>query len=162
MGNFDVVPATAQVSFPSAGPWYNYAGADTLLATGSAQSLTLNPGEYRVYTSKNLKDTGAALPTTPSSPVGGATDIVIFPNPVKAAAPTVRINLPVAADLTISLYSLMGARLGSTHLGMHPAGQFTLSSAQLPLNPATLGPGAYQLRMDYGQQQVHRMFIVLR
>ena len=158
LGNFDVVGATAQVSFPTGGQWYNYLGADSLLATGSPQSITLNPGEYRVYTSKNLKDTAKATPTPPS---GGAADIVIYPNPVQGTAPTIRITLPVAANVSLSVYSLLGARLAVTDLGMHPAGQFTITAAQLPINLNALGRGAYQLRMDYGQQHVQRTFILL-
>jgi hypothetical protein len=159
VGNFDVVPATAQVSFPAAGQWYNYAGADSLPATGGPQPLTLNAGEYRVYTSRNLKDTTVAAPGPPAR--GGA-EIVIYPNPVQDAAPTIRVSLPVAADVSLSVYSLMGARLGVVQLGRRPAGQFTISSAQLSLHLNSLGKGAYQLRMDYGQQRVCRSFILLR
>jgi len=159
LGNFDVIPTTAQVSFPAAGQWYNYLGADSLLATGGPQPISLNPGEYRVYTSKNLKDTTAASIPSPAS---SAADIVIYPNPVQATAPRVRINLPVAADLYLSIYSLTGARLGSVHLGMHAPGQYTLSSDQLPLHLGALSRGAYQLRMDYGPAHVQRTFVLLR
>jgi hypothetical protein len=156
LGNFDVVPATTQVSFPIAGQWYNYVGTDSFLATGSAQSFTLKAGEYRVYISK---DTAAAPPVAPA---GGAADIVIFPNPVEAAAPSIRINLPIAAEVSLSVYSFSGGRLGSAQLGMHAAGQYTISSAQLPVNINALGRGAYEIRMEYGQREVHRAFILLR
>ncbi len=67
IGNFDVVAQTGAVSFPSAGTWYDYLNTGTFNATGSSQSFTLQPGEYRVFLSANvvvpvtlLKFTGSA------------------------------------------------------------------------------------------------------
>lgn len=50
VGNFDVVAQTGSVTFPSAGTWYDYLNPPaTFSATGSSQSFTLQPGEYKVY-----------------------------------------------------------------------------------------------------------------
>ena len=57
MGNFDVVSTTGNLSFPSAGSWYNYLTGETYTATGNQESFTLSPGEYRVYVNKKLVDT---------------------------------------------------------------------------------------------------------
>jgi 1,4-alpha-glucan branching enzyme len=57
MGNFDVVSQTGSVTFPTSGAWYDYLNGSTMAATGNAQSFTLAPGEYHVYTRIN-----AALP----------------------------------------------------------------------------------------------------
>ena len=55
VANFDVVlPATASVSFQSAGTWYDYLTGETITATGAAQILPLQPGEYHVYVNKNI------------------------------------------------------------------------------------------------------------
>ncbi len=59
IGNFDVVTQTGSVSFPSAGIWYDYLNGTTIMATGSSQSFTLQPGEYHVFTSVD-----AVLPVT--------------------------------------------------------------------------------------------------
>jgi len=45
IGNFDVAPATAAVTFRNAGTWYNYLSGGTRTATGAAESITLQPGE---------------------------------------------------------------------------------------------------------------------
>ena len=52
MANMDVVAQTATVTFPTAGTWYNYLAGGTFTSTATAQSITLNPGEYRVYTNQ--------------------------------------------------------------------------------------------------------------
>jgi 1,4-alpha-glucan branching enzyme len=59
IGNFDVVSQTGSVTFPTSGAWYDYFNGNTIAATGNAQSFTLAPGEYHVYTRVN-----AALPVS--------------------------------------------------------------------------------------------------
>jgi 1,4-alpha-glucan branching enzyme len=55
IGNFDVVPQTGSVTFPTAGTWYDYLNSPaTFAATGGSQSFTLQPGEYHVYLSSNV------------------------------------------------------------------------------------------------------------
>ncbi|GGB20448.1 alpha-amylase family glycosyl hydrolase [Puia dinghuensis] len=159
VGNFDVGSQTGQVTFPLSGQWYNYLGTDSILATGSAQSISLNAGEYRVYTSKNLHDTASGAPVTP---IPGGAGIRVDPNPATGSGSVIRYSLPVAADVAISVYSMMGNRLGAVDLGRMPAGSYTLTPAQLPVNFNTLAPGIYVLRLDYGQQHVHSSFLVVR
>ncbi len=62
IGNFDVVPATATVTFQHAGNWYNYLSGGTRTATRTAESITLQPGEYYVYVNKNADSLVNTLP----------------------------------------------------------------------------------------------------
>lgn len=62
IGNFDVVPATATVTFQNAGTWYNYLSGGTRTATGAAESIRLQPGEYYVYVNRNADSVATALP----------------------------------------------------------------------------------------------------
>lgn len=55
VGNFDVVPQTVSLTFPAAGTWYdNLPGGSISLAT-TAYNVTLQPGEYHVYSNTQLK-----------------------------------------------------------------------------------------------------------
>ena len=49
VGNFDVAYASGNVTFPSAGTWYDYLSGATFNATGASQSFNLAPGEYHIY-----------------------------------------------------------------------------------------------------------------
>jgi len=60
VGNFDVVTATASIPFPAAGTWYDYLSQDSLRATGGSLSLSLAPGEYHVFTNRNLNSSSSA------------------------------------------------------------------------------------------------------
>jgi 1,4-alpha-glucan branching enzyme len=55
VGNFDVVAQGGSVTFPTSGTWYDYLNAPvTFSATGGAQYMTLQPGEFHVYISSNV------------------------------------------------------------------------------------------------------------
>ncbi|MBA2249749.1 MAG: T9SS type A sorting domain-containing protein [Chitinophagaceae bacterium] len=59
VGDFDVVPQSGTVTFQNAGTWYDYLTGTTITATGAAQLISLQPGEYHVYLNTNV-----ALPVT--------------------------------------------------------------------------------------------------
>lgn len=55
MGNFDVATQSFPITFPYTGTWYNYlnpGSSNNFSATGGSQTITLQPGEYRVYTNQ--------------------------------------------------------------------------------------------------------------
>ena len=60
LGNFDVVAQTASVSFPATGTWYSYLTDSTTNLASTSVNVTLQPGEYYVFTNKNIK--GIVLP----------------------------------------------------------------------------------------------------
>ena len=60
-GNFGVNAKTATVTFPSTGTWYSYLTTKTINVSSTSYSVTLQPGEYYVYTNKNIKDVVLAV-----------------------------------------------------------------------------------------------------
>ena len=54
IGNFDVTAQTGSFTFPAGGTWYDYLNGNTFTATGAAQNITLQPGEFHVYLNRNL------------------------------------------------------------------------------------------------------------
>ena len=53
-GNFDVVAQTATVNFPNAGVWYNYFTGTSINISAASYSVTLQPGEYYLYTNSSV------------------------------------------------------------------------------------------------------------
>jgi hypothetical protein len=60
MGNFNVTPQTGSVTFPNTGTWYSYLSDSTATVTSTTPTVTLQPGEYYVFTNINLRS--LALP----------------------------------------------------------------------------------------------------
>ena len=55
IGNFDVVPEPAVLSFPSTGTWYDNITGTSINITALPYNVTLAPGEYHVYSNVPLK-----------------------------------------------------------------------------------------------------------
>ena len=73
VGNFDVVPQAATVQFPEAGTWYSYLTGSTFTAISTPQTVYLQPGEYYVYTNRNVDNIPPFLPVTLVSFTGSRT-----------------------------------------------------------------------------------------
>lgn len=81
VGNFDVVPLNITPNFQSTGWWYNYITGDSINVTATGQNVPLNPGDYVIYTSKNLN---AKKPTDPVGiDVYNTTSFEVYPNPTQ-------------------------------------------------------------------------------
>lgn len=55
VGNFDVAPQSATISLPSSGTWVDNLSSATLNVANNAVSITLQPGEYHLYSTTKLK-----------------------------------------------------------------------------------------------------------
>ena len=54
LGNFDVVPGTADPFFSRTGKWYDYFSGDSLVVTNTHDNIYLMPGEFHIYTTVRL------------------------------------------------------------------------------------------------------------
>ena len=54
IGNFDVTNKSIITPFTQTGTWYEYFTGDEKNVTNTSESITLNPGEYRLYSTTNL------------------------------------------------------------------------------------------------------------
>jgi glycosidase len=164
VGNFDVVYANGNIPFATAGAWYDYLSSDSIQAGAGTQFMTLAPGEYHVFTNKNLNasDTaGSDTTTTPPPPPSSGLSLKISPNPVVNSGATVTFHLPTDAAVSLVLYSISGKRMGAVTLGSRSAGQYTMPASGLPVDPMGLPNGYYVLQMITTSGTIHLPFLVL-
>lgn len=164
IGNFDVVGSTGNVSFPSAGSWYDYLTGAAYTATGSPQSITLLPGEYHVYVNKKLSDTAKTGTGTGGNAGGGSGSffVKITPNPVVNDNHTIVYQLPQPGQASLVLANLRGQIVGSIDLGYQLAGSHTLSITQFHLSLPLLANGYYVLKLTANGQSTHAAFLLER
>jgi 1,4-alpha-glucan branching enzyme len=127
VGNFDVNTITGTVTFPSAGTWYDYLGNTTFAATGSAQTITLQPGQFHVYLNRNVnQSTTTPVINIPSS--GAELEAKIFPNPVVSDY-TIEMYVPEAGPTRMELLNINGQSVATVFEKFLPKGkqQITLS-----------------------------------
>jgi len=140
IGNFNVIPQTGTVTFPTAGTWYDYFGNFIHTATGSPQSFTLQPGEFHVYINRNANNLTA-------TPVGNvpwnATNLgaKLFPNPIQAAY-TLELSIPQSGSAVVEMYNSTGQFIRTVYNGFLQKG-----TRQLPFSRPLSAKGVYFLKI---------------
>ncbi|GAA4380211.1 alpha-amylase family glycosyl hydrolase [Hymenobacter koreensis] len=144
LGNFDVTSTTIDPRFQSTGKWYNYMTGDSITVTNTNALLTLQPGEYRVFTSRRITRP-AVITTTRAARQAAALGLSVAPNPAQATA-TVRLTLSSAAPVQVSVTNVIGSEVRRITLpGRQAAGTVEVG---LPLQG--LAPGLYLVKVQAG------------
>jgi glycosidase len=56
VGNFGLASKTSTITFPATGKWYSYLTTDSITVNSTSYSITLNAGQYFVYTDKPIRN----------------------------------------------------------------------------------------------------------
>jgi Alpha amylase, catalytic domain/Secretion system C-terminal sorting domain/Carbohydrate-binding module 48 (Isoamylase N-terminal domain) len=143
IGNFDVTSQTGSFTFPSGGTWYDYLNGNTITATGTAQSITLQPGEFHIYLNRNL--TNAVI--TPVSGLNGSGNQLlanVYPNP-SITNSVLDIVVPQNGNVFIDLLNNLGQKIKTVFSGTMTKGKHSLDISDKINNvPA----GIYLLRIQ--------------
>lgn len=127
LGNFDVVSGTIDPDFYNTGTWYDYWTGDSLEVSDVHQPVELEPGEYRLYTSKKLK-----LPDFvgigENEAEGPADDVMMYPNPATEQL-TLVMHLKQSSKVIIELYDLQGRVVKKIVDGEFPGGLRNLNAS---------------------------------
>ena len=142
-GNFDVVASQATITFPSTGTWYNYLTGSTMSVASTSMTMTLQPGDYAVYTSRPVTQ---ANPLAARASQAAVLQLSLVPNPASGTA-TVAYQLPTAATATLAVQNL----LGQTVRQLAPARQAAGTQAQA-ISLQGLAPGVYLIKLTAGDQ----------
>lgn len=130
MGNFDVSEISLEANFSKTGWWYEYFTGDSISVTNLHELIPLEPGEYRIYTTKRFTPPGitSSLPGTRLA----AQSFNIYPNPVYDVAYVDAGE----GESRISVVSLSGQEIITTllhpfderiDLGALPEGMYIIS-----------------------------------
>jgi len=115
LGNFDVEQGSVSGDFHDTGWWYDYFKGDSLEVNDTAVSLTLEPGEFRIYTSVKLDKPELSVSVNDLF-YGRDYDswFNVYPNPV-----TDRLNIDLAdeyagQDLSVAILDINGRQVYSS------------------------------------------------
>lgn len=158
IGNFDVVASSVNISFPSAGTWYSYLTSATRTATGNVETINLQPGEYYVYTNKDVKN-AIATAIIPSAAINLNMQMSIAPNPTPANA-MIRYDLPESGQVAINMLSLNGNRISSIYKGYQSKGIHSISLNNATSAISTVPTGMYLVQLLVnGKQKIEKLVI---
>jgi len=155
IGNFEISAQDITVTFPSAGTWYNYLAGGTFAATGSAQTINLQPGEYRVYTNQLIAGGVVTTGITEVINASNGLGLQLYPNPVNNTG-TLKYILPSSGKVTIQLMNTTGQQMQTLFSGTKPKGEY-----QLPVNSLvkSIAAGNYFIKIEQGGKTHFTQFI---
>lgn len=147
VANFDVVSATASVSFQNAGVWYDYLSGETITATGAVQSISLQPGEYHVYVNKNIVN-AVTTPVTNIDTSKYTLNVKVYPNPVSTSS-MLEIEIPETGKTQVILINSQGQQVGTVFSGVLVKGKHHVTLTDKINN---LPAGIYLLKLQLKNQ----------
>ncbi|MCX6252280.1 MAG: alpha-amylase family glycosyl hydrolase [Bacteroidetes bacterium] len=122
VGNFDVKEGSVTPGFHNTGSWFDYFSGDTLNVLATSDPITLQAGEYHLYTSKKLPRpafTGIDDHNDQNTMQTGMLNI--FPNP--SSDPVhIRFTLKEKAQTRITIVDIFGKRIYTLLYGMQSTG----------------------------------------
>jgi len=144
IGNFGVRASTRSANFQHAGWWYEYWTGDSLEVMVTTGPVTLNPGEYRIYTDKKLvKPTilsGYEIKENPS--VAGS--LSVYPNPV---SDRLSISIEGGGQGRVLLRDLSGRVLSGQNIGIQEFRD------RIELDVSSLRSGIYFIELRTSNQR---------
>lgn len=114
VGNFDVDEGEINPNFHQSGTWYEYFTGDSIQVENTSDPVTLQPGEYHVYTSQKIE--------SPNLNVGvdeqqmNTTGISVYPNPSKSDF-NIRIKSQNDFKGTIEVFNSFGKKVAEVFKG---------------------------------------------
>ena len=132
VGNFDIQNNSSSLTFPKTGKWYEFFTRDSIEINTGSQNIQLNPGEYRLYSTRNFDDPHVVTENKRQLQKTG--EIKIYPNP---ASNEINISAQNMID-EIRVYSLTGKLLIQSKV---------LVTSQTNLNIERLTSGIYLLQV---------------
>jgi 1,4-alpha-glucan branching enzyme len=116
VANFDVIAQTFNQVFPANGKWYNYMGVDSISVSGGSKSITLQPGDYKIYTNINL-GSGASGPSSIFDTKANANfATMLYPNPATDKTNLI-ITVKIYSNAVITLVDATGRVLQTLYNG---------------------------------------------
>lgn len=77
LGNFNIIENSINPSFDHTGTWYEYFTGDSIFVTNTDSLLSLEPGEYRMYSDVSLREDTSGANPTPSLPTSN--EVLVYP-----------------------------------------------------------------------------------
>jgi len=148
VGNFGVEENSMTVDFSSSGEWFEFITGETRSITNTSVDFFLAPGEFRIYTSKEVESARSEV----FFPVGEESFGTIpeefnllpnYPNPFNPST-TIGYEVPEQAPVEITVYDMLGRKISTlVNNASHRAGTFDIS-----FNGSGLGSGVYLVRLN--------------
>ena len=147
IGNFGVEAGVINPNFQKTGKWYEYFLETELDVSNVNEGITLQPGEYRLYSTKKFASHG--YPLNVNFDENSEANVFVFPNPSKGEFYFNFLNLN-SGDLVIEIFDINGQLVYATKSNIS-SGNNSLVWNTSNNNGDRLNPGVYLYRVVSGK-----------
>ena len=161
IGNFGVTTQTIDPDFPYTRDWYEYITGDTLNA-GSAATIELQPGEFRIYTDVKLE-------TPDLTGINDYKDNITYsyrlsqnyPNPFNPET-NITFEIPKVQRVELAVYNILGQEIKVLTDQIFNAGSHTIKWRGVDEAGQKVSSGIYILHITAGDFVQNRKMILIR
>lgn len=151
LGNFDVLDQAVTAPFPTTGKWYEFFTGDSIQVTNAATPITLDAGEYRLYT--NVRIPSFDQVTSSFEVVRDRFDLTLMPNPADGFF-RIGYTLEQPGTARIDLYNIYGQYIANVFQGRQIPGPHLVEWSQ------PLPSGTYLVRLTVdGKVETKRVVV---
>jgi hypothetical protein len=159
IGNFDVVDKSITPNFQTTGTWYDYFSPDSIVVTDPGMSITLEPGEFHIYTSKKLPLPDIIISSMDEEEIfTNVTDYSLeqnYPNPFNPTT-TISYSIKQAGDVSLIVYDVLGREVATLVNESKAAGRY---SVKFDASHLTSGVYFYSIKSEAYTQTKKLMLV---
>ncbi len=148
VGNFGVYQANMNPGFQQTGKWYDYLSGDSINITDRNTFITLEPGEYHVFTTVKLPTPDLTVPTDVKYNNAGSIKSYKleqnYPNPFNPST-TIEYQVMKGGIVTLKVYDILGREVKTLVDKFQSSGTY-----KIRFNNSNLASGVYfyQLKVN--------------
>jgi len=141
IGNFDVEAQEINPQFQHTGYWYDYFAGDSIHVTDVNENITLNAGEYRIYTDVKFArpEIGLSVDDHKTNVFGS---LQLYPNPSDGAI-TITFELKEKSKVNIGIFNIDGQLIKSMNEAVFPVGEHTVQWDGISITGEKVNSGIY-------------------
>jgi hypothetical protein len=152
IGNFDIWHRNVVPNFAHVGIWYDYFSSDSLIVNDKYMSLTLAPGEYRIYTDLKLNQPSVTLSEIENQ--DRLEGINIYPNPANDFVMIDFQHFNNFGEANFQITDMLGRILIQSAINNYEFDQVK------KIDVSQLDPGVYQMQISSDGKIFNRNIII--
>lgn len=165
IGNFDVYPGSISPDFHTTGTWYDFFNADSIEVTNVSSEIELQPGEFRLFTSKKVPFPDPIIITDVLQSTTPVVDQFMlmqnYPNPFNPST-TITYQIAKASQVNISVFNVLGEKI-KTVVNVHQnAGLYSVNWDGSNYSDHQVPSGVYIYKLTTGNFTETMKMILLR